>query len=393
MVEDRVLTQARRAVSVEFIAAGFMIATWASRIPQVRDDLDLSPAQLGLVILSMSSSVLAMPAAGVFIHRLGAGRTIVITSLLAASGLALAGLGVLVGVVPVVIGLVLLGLGNGTWDVSMNVEGAAVERHLGRSLMPRLHAGFSIGTVLGAVGGVAMNAIGVPVTVHFVAVAVIIAIVVPTATRYFLTDDPADVGQRTKSNALRAWLEPRTLAIGVFTFIAALSEGVGNDWIGVAAIDGYGAPAALASLAYGLFVAAMTAGRWFGHSALDAYGRVPVLRASMVLALTGVLLFVFGPSLWTAVLGIVLWGLGSALGFPVSMSAAADDPVHAAVRVSVVSTMGYLAFLAGPTVIGFAGDSVGVLRALLVTAVLLAVGLVLAGATRPLSATTQTDPA
>ena len=71
------------------------------------------------------------------------------------------------------------------------------------------------------------------------------------------------------------------------------------------------------------------------------------------------------------VTGIVLWGAGASLGFPVGMSAAADDPVRAAARVSVVSTIGYAAFLAGPPLLGFVGDEVGTLQALLVVAVLL----------------------
>jgi cyanate permease len=67
----------------------------------------------------------------------------------------------------------------------------------------------------------------------------------------------------------------------------------------------------------------------------------------------------------------VMWGVGSSLGFPVGMSAAASDPIHAAARVSVVSTIGYAAFLAGPPLLGFVGDQVGTLHALLVVAVLL----------------------
>ena len=79
------------------------------------------------------------------------------------------------GVAPVVVGLFLLGLGNGTWDVAMNVEGAEVERRLGRSIMPRFHAGFSVGTVAGALLGAAMVALGVSVTAHLLAVAAIVA--------------------------------------------------------------------------------------------------------------------------------------------------------------------------------------------------------------------------
>ena len=111
----------------------------------------------------------------------------------------------------------------------------------------------------------------------------------------------------------------------------------------------------------------MTVGRVLGTAWLDRYGRVPVLWASFGLAAVGALLVVFGPALGLAAasVGALLWGLGASLGFPVGMSAAADDPGHAAARVSVVASIGYLAFLAGPPLLGFLGDHVGVLNALL----------------------------
>jgi MFS family permease len=128
----------------------------------------------------------------------------------------------------------------------------------------------------------------------------------------------------------------------------------------------------------------MTLGRWFGPGLIDRFGRVPVLRTSAVVAFIGLMLVVFGQLLAVAVVGSVLWGLGAALGFPVGMSAAADDPQRAAARVSVVASIGYTAFLAGPPLIGFLGDHVGVLRALTVAAGLLALAILIAGACRPI---------
>ena len=82
---------------------------------------------------------------------------------------------------------------------------------------------------------------------------------------------------------------------------------------------------------------------------------------------------IFAPVAWLAGIGVVLWGLGSALGFPVGMSAAADDPRNAAARVSAVATIGYLAFLVGPPLVGFVGEHVGLLNALLMVLALVAV--------------------
>jgi fucose permease len=374
-------------VYLVFIGSGLGFASWAARIPQVREELDLTPGALGLVLLAIAvGALIALPSAGLIVHRLGAARTIVVMSLICATGIATAGVGVQAGVAPLVVGLVLMGFGNGAWDVAMNVEGAAVEQQLGRSIMSRFHAGFSLGTVTGALLGAAMNALDVSVTVNLLLIALLLAVAMPLATRGFLpagTEGYDEPGRKT--HPLRAWIEPRTLLIGLFVLTMAFAEGTANDWIGVATIDGYGATAALGSVAYGVFVTAMTVGRWYGTQILDRFGRVPVLRACAGTALAGLLIVVFGPNLVTAMAGTALWGLGTALGFPVGMSAAADQRRHAAGRVSVVATIGYVAFLAGPPLVGLIGNQVGVLRALVVTAGLLAIGLLVAGSTRPIA--------
>jgi fucose permease len=384
-VPGTVLRRATAAVYAVFILSGFAFASWASRIPQVRDALELSPRSLGLVLLAAAvGSVVSMPLSGLVVGRLGTARTISVMALVAAAGLATAGLGYRVGVLPVVVGLFALGAGNGTWDVAMNVEGSAVEQELGRAIMPRFHAGFSIGTVVGALGGAAMVALGVSATVHLVAVALIVAVAGPLAVRDFVPEGHAPAEHGERRNPLKAWTEPRTVLIGVFVFAAAFTEGTGNDWLGVATIDGYGAAAALGALTFAIFLAAMTLGRWFGPGVIDRYGRVLTVRIFAALALAGLALVIWGSILPVAMAGAALWGLGTALGFPVGMSAAGDDPAHAAARVSVVATIGYIAFLAGPPLIGFLGEHTGTLRALTVTGGLVALGLLISGVLRPL---------
>lgn len=386
------LLRATRAVSVVFILCGLGIASLLSRVPQIRDELSLRPGPLGRLLLMIAiGSLISLPLSGLMVHHLGVRRTVVLFSVVCQVGLALAAVGVLLDVAVVGAGFLLIGIGNGFWDVAQNVEAAAVEQRLGRSIMSRFHAGFSIGTVAGALIGAGANALDVPVTPHLLMMAAVVGIGVPWATRGFLpaevaaAHDGAHAEGAAPRHPLAAWKERRTLLIGLFVLTMAFTEGTGNDWLGVATIDGYGSSDVLGSMAYVLFVAAMTIGRWFGPQALDRHGRVLVLRISAAMSLAGVLIVVFGPSLATAMVGIVLWGLGAALGFPTGMSAAADDPALAAGRVSVVATVGYMAFLAGPALIGLLGDHVGVLRALTLTGALLAVGLLTAGATAPLS--------
>src|SRR5690606_21050367 len=105
-------------------------------------------------------------------------------------------------------------------------------------------------------------------------------------------------------------------------------------------------------------------------------------------SIVGLLLFGLGPQLWIAVVGIVAWGTGAALGFPIGMSAAADDPRRAPARVAVVSTIGYSAFLAGPPLLGILAEQVGYRQALLAITVPILIGLLVVNAARPLAGTT-----
>jgi MFS family permease len=378
------LREAVRANFIAFAGSGFAFASWAARIPQVRQHFHLEPSALGLVLLTIAGgSMVSLPLAGHFVARFGARRTVSAMAVLFAGGLATAATGYLAGLALMVAGLFVLGFANGAWDVAMNVEGAAIERRLGRSLLPRLHAGWSFGMVAGALVGAVMVAADVPVTVHFAAVAVVVAVAVPWQARRFISapsatasagEGGADAGldEARGRGLLAAWREPRTLAIGLFVLAFGFAEGTGNDWISVGAINGYHVSAVVGTLAFAVFVAAMTAGRWFSPALLDHYGRVAVLRSLALTAIIGVALFVFGPGLAVAFFGVLLWGLGTSAGFPVGMSAGADDPHLAPARVSVIATVGYCAFLGGPPVIGFLGDHLTVLRSLTAVAALLA---------------------
>jgi predicted MFS family arabinose efflux permease len=381
---------ATRSTYAAFAASGFAFAGWASRIPQVKHRLGLDPSALGLTLLAIAAgSVIALPLSGPVVGRFGSRRTVATMAVLAGAGLAIVAVGYQVGEAPVVAGLFAFGVALGSWDVAMNVQAATVERRLGRAIMSRFHAGFSLGAVAGALVGAAMVALGVSVTAHLLIVALVVAIGVPLMVRQFVSDR-ADLDHPTAAttsaarDSLRAWGERRTLLIGVFVLAFAFAEGTGNDWISVATIDGHHADPALGTLAFATFLAAMTTGRWFGPQLLDNYGRVPVVRGLIVVAVLGLILFVFGPDTPVAFAGLLLWGAGVSLGFPVGMSAGADDPSLAAPRVSVIASVGYCAFLAGPPLIGFLGQRYTVLHALTAVIVLLAVAGMIAGAVRPL---------
>ena len=395
LIDRQRLLVARNAVFAVFTINGVAFATWASRIPDAKAELHLSAGQLGMVLLFASAgSLIGLPAAGHIVHRIGAARTCAIALLVLAVGLFTVGFGVDLAHNRWVVagGLFILGLGMGTCDVAMTLEGATVERLLGYSIMPRFHAAFSGGTVLAALVGAGMAALGIPVWIHLLGVAAVLGLSSGTSTRSFLPRgieaEPEDEAAPAAPPARSAWTEPRTLLIGLVTLVAAFTEGTANDWVSVAFVEGYDLPSWAGVLAFATFLGFMTIGRILGTSLLDRYGRVLVLRVMLAVALVGSLMVVFGTPV-LAYLGAALWGAGVSLGFPVGMSAAADEPEHAHARVSVVATIGYVAFIAGPPLIGFLGDAYGVLRALLAVGTLILLAYVALPAVREPVATSR----
>ncbi len=405
--DRRELAAWRNAVFAVFFLSGFGLAAWVARLPAIRDDVSLSTASVGLVLLAGSgASVVGLIAAPPVLARLGARAGMVTALTTAALGLVAIGAGSSVfGALPlVVIGLALFGLGNGALDVMMNVDAAEAEREIGRTIMPLMHAFFSFGTVAGAGLAAALTAVGTPVVVHLGAVAVVVIGGVLVAIRFVprrdevgdpaphVDGETADAsGRQPWSARLRAgltvWGDPRLLLIGVVVLGMAFAEGSANDWIAIATVDGHGFDETAGALMLTAFMVAMTAGRVLGGPVLDRFGRVPVLRSLAVIAVSGLALFIFGTETWMLVAGAVLWGLGASLGFPVGMSAAADHPTQSAARVSAVAIIGYMAFLVGPPLIGFLGEAFGILNGLLVVLGLMVLSGLAAPAARERSRT------
>ena len=382
---DRAPLRAAWATAGVFFASGLLISSWVSRIPSVREALRVDPGRLGLVLLGLSTgAVLALPTAGAVVGRLGPRRTVGLAAPLSCGGIAIVALAATGPIWLLATGLFVCGIGYGIWDVAMNVQGAIVERAIGRSIMPRFHACFSLGTVVGALVGAGVELLGVSARVHLLTVAILLAALTPVMGRAFL---PGSVqasrrgdgtgGEGGNAKAASAWREPRTVLIGLLVVTFAFTEGTGNDWLALATVDGFHRSNAFGSLVFGVFVAAMTLGRLTGTRLLDRFGRVAVLRSSCLVAAVGVACIVLGPGLAFVFVGPALWGLGASLGFPVGMSAAADDPARESARVGVVASIAYTAFLAGPPLVGFLGNRVGVRHALAVTALLALAGFAL----------------
>lgn len=395
--DRRELVAWRNAVFAVFVLSGLALATWVARIPGVRDDLGLGkdPSAVGLLILGMSvGAILGLVVSSPALVRFGPHKGMAGALTIAAVGMALLGLGSTVfHAVPLVaVGLILLGFGNGMLDVMMNVEGTAVEREIGKTLMPLMHACFSLGTVIGAGIGAAAAALHIAVAWHLLGVSVVLVVGILVAIRFIPREaelgDEADekqripFGERMRS-ALAVWADWRLILIGVVMLGMAFGEGSANDWISLAVVDGHDQTNATGAIVFGVFVAAMTVGRVAGGPIVDRIGRVNAIRITAGMGVAGLLLFILGGPMWVVVIGTVLWGFGVSLGFPLGMSAAADGTGNPAARVSAVAIIGYCAFLVGPPVIGFLGKEFGLLNALYLILALLLASLLAAPAVRP----------
>src|SRR6218665_2225225 len=397
----------RNAVFLVFFLSGLSIATWVARFPGLRDVVGLSMQEVGLVIApgavgSVVGLVLAPPVLARLGSRWGMSGALVTVSV----GVVLVGIGgsMLPSALLISLGLALCGLGNGAVDVMMNVEAASAERELGRTLMPLMHAFFSFGTAAGAFTAAAAASLSTNLLPHFGLIAVrsvpIPARAAPGGPDQHearVTDDTLAREKVTRRltvtrtlsqwrarlrESIAVWADIRLLWIGTIMLGMAFAEGSANDWLVIAIVDGHHLTSTAAAVMFGIFSVAMTGARVLGGPLIDRFGRVPVLRTLGVAGMLGLALFIWGSAPWVYAVGAVLWAIGCSLGFPVGMSAAADDPVNPTARVSAAALIGYCPFLTAPPLLGFLGQRWGILTALTVVLALITTATLLAPAAR-----------
>lgn len=386
------LRRHRAALFATSTMTGFGIASWITRTPAVRQELGASIETMGVVLLGLSvGSMVGILAAGALVRRTGTRPLVLLGGALPVLGTVLvATTAPAQSTAGVWAGLLLVGAGSGLAEIGLNVEAAAVERRLGRPVVPVLHACFSLGTVLGGTAGIVLTAVGSPVTPHLLGAAVVMAGLAGTAAALLRPLPRPAPEQETDGDRsairgrgrLRRVLTVQVLLIALVTLAMAFAEGAASDWLPLLMTTEHGAPESIGSLVFTGFALAMFVGRIGGTPLVTRFGRAVVVRGCAVVGTVGVLLVVLAPGPVTTVVGAGVWGIGIALGFPLAISAAGDHPTDGDRRVSFVATAGYVAFLAGPPALGFLGEHLGLQAAMTVPAVLLVVAGCVASATR-----------
>jgi MFS family permease len=371
----------------------------------VVDELGIGEGELGLALAAVAAGALvSMPLAGAWAATSGSRRpTRTLLVLMCATPALATGAP---SYALLLCGALTLGLANGGLDVSMNTQGATIERRRGRLLLGRLHAAFSGGGLVGAATGAVAAGAEVDPGLHLLVAGALCAAIAVPATRALVSGDatgehaPSDEQGRGSAGAKPDSIPPRgmfarpsrpLLALGLLAFCCLLAEGAAADWSAVYLDDTLGTDKALAALAYASFSATMLLGRLLADRLVAALGPEVLLRGGGALAGAGLTLAVVVAEPAAALAGFAALGAGLSVVIPLAFRAAAGR--GGAPSLAAVSTMGYLGFLAGPPLIGAIAAATSLRTGLLLVALAAASATVLAGAARPAPAAAAPEPA
>ncbi|MFF1686779.1 MULTISPECIES: MFS transporter [unclassified Streptomyces] len=384
------LTRLRIALTIFFALDGFIFAGWVVRIPAVKEQTGASASTLGLALLGVSAgAVITMMLTGRLCRRFGSHPVTVVSGVLLALSVALPPL----THSALTLGLVLLvfGAAYGGINVAMNSAAVDLVAALRRPVMPSFHAAFSLGGMLGAgLGGLVAG--HVSPTRHLLALTVIGLLVTAAVGPTLLHHDaptPADDHGRIRNEPASASERPagRVRGLGRLVFVfglialcTAYGEGALADWGALHLEEDLHAHPGVAAAGYSCFALAMTIGRLSGTALLERLGRTRTLVFGGVTGAAGMLLGSLAPTVWLALLGFAVTGLGLANIFPVAVERA--GALAGPTGVAAASTLGYGGMLLGPPMIGFMADWFSLPAALTSVAVLAGVAALIGFATR-----------
>lgn len=369
----------RAAVTALFVLDGAVFGSWASRVPDVAATVGADHTALGVALLCLSLGALVfMRMTGGLCARFGSGPVAAVAAVLVSLTAGLPGL------VSTVAGLCLtlfvFGAATGMVNVAANAVGVEVEARAARPLLSGLHAGFSFGGLGGAlVGGAAAAVLGVAPHLALVAAAGLfvsawtLPVLTATERRAAHPAEPAAPDEPQGSRRPTGVL----VVLGAVAGCTAFGEGALTDWGALLLRQELAAPATLAATGYAGFSLAMAFGRLAGGRLLQAWGERRLLVGGTLLAAAGALAAVTTSTLWVALAGFVVVGLGLANVFPLAIARA--GVLGGAPGIALATTVGYTGLLGGPPAIGLLAEVAGLPVALTSVAALavVAAGLVL----------------
>ncbi|MEV1293553.1 MFS transporter [Pseudonocardia sp. NPDC049635] len=375
---DRTERRARVGVGLVFATNGLVYANLLPRFPQLKHDLGLSNAQLGLAVAAMPfGALLAGLTAGALIARFRSSRV-------ASFGMAAIALGVvLVGFAPgwglFAAAMFLVGAADAVVDVAQNAHGLRVQRRYGRSILNSFHALWSVGAVAGGLMGSAAAGIALPLPLHL-GLSSALSVLIAVAVYPLLLSGPEDAERSAERPDTgepdparrRPWagLGFRAvlllLAFGLVANSGTIVEDAGSTWAAVYLQD-LGAGAAVAGLGFVALQGCQFVGRLLGDRMVDRFSQRTVTRAGGGLVLAGMGTALAFPTVPGTVAGFGIAGFGVATLVPAAMTAADRIPGLApGAGLTVVTWLMRVGFLVSPPVVGLIADAADLRTGLLV---------------------------
>ncbi|MEY2516050.1 MAG: hypothetical protein QOJ89_3408 [bacterium] len=369
----------RAAVTLFFALDGFAVASFFARLPTIQDRLQLSNGRVGLALLALTVALLiAQPLAGALAARRGSAPLVTAGGLLVSAVIVAPAYANSFGAL--VVSTAAIGLATGVLDVTINVQGVAVERRLPTPILSGLHAAFSLGMLAGALSAGAAAGAGLTPREHLLGVGIVSALATLAWSRALL---PAGADASASGPA---FARPSTAlaSLGAIAFCVLLAEGAIGDWSAIHLADTLSASEGTAVAGLAAFSATMAIGRLFGDRITQRVGDVAHLRGGALVAAAGIVVAATAPSVPVAVAGFALAGVGLSALFPLMVRAASnrggDAPGPA---IAAVSTAGYGGLVTGPPLVGFVAEATSLRLALgAVLGVLCLVAAALAAAAR-----------
>ena len=366
------------AVFTLFLTRGFLVATWSTQGPAIRDSLSFDLPTMGWYAASlMMGSIIGVLAAEHLVGKFGSRFVSILSFSLLGLGLAFLGLNMFWEIAPLSFVITfLLGIPLGLADFDNNLEASNINRLSAKNRVPLLHGGYSLGVLIGAaLVGVAISA-GVTLTADFVAVGLIVLGISVVASSLIAkdngklarnVDDPDHV---VKVSMKEVIAEPRTRQIALIGAAFIFSESTGMVWLPIALVQ-QGYSAALAAWGYTLFGLGFVLMRFVGGPIADAIGRRRVILYSSLIATLGIVVFATSSVFELSLAGALLWGLGNSIGVAMCVAALGDDPERVNTRMTFFWLVCYAANLSVGPSLGALSNIGGLLLTFAVPAILL----------------------
>lgn len=356
------LSAQRLSTRFSFFGLGFATAAWAPLIPFAQQRLHFNHADFGLLLLcSGLGAMLAMPATGKIVQRVGCRVPIGFALLLLA--VLLPSLSLWTTPLMMAITLFLFGTAAGSLGVALNIQAVVVEKNSLKSLMSGFHGMASLGGLAGVLTITALLALSISSVMSAFAVSLLLVIIIFLSVPYSIKaveNTSLEASSKVKKSIRQRLPQPLIILIGIACFIIFMTEGAAMDWSGIYLTQQYGVNAAFAGLAYTFFAIAMTTGRFTGHYLIRYFGEKKLLTYSAICATLGLALVSIAPYWWLVLVGYTLVGTGCSNIVPIMFSRAGRQTVMpSAVALSCVSTMAYTGILVGPAFIGMIGELIG----------------------------------